>query len=125
MLILQNRAMRIIFKIKPRDSTQTAMDKIKVLPLDHHRALQRMQLVRWIRDCGILADKRNLPTRAHALDRHTLTIRKPRNAVYQKLFLHRACLGWNSLPTDLHNLDDTDLYKNRINELIRENKLVI
>lgn len=91
--VLQNKALRIIFRIDPRESTLWAMNKIKIMPLDQRRALHVIQLIKWIKECGTLEDKRNLPTRAHATDRKMLIVNRPRTVLYQRSFIYRACVA--------------------------------
>lgn len=121
--VLQNRAIRTIFRMSRRDNTQKAMEKLRVTPLNQQRLLHLMQLTKWIKEVGTLVDKRQLPTRAHSENRCNLLIMKPRTTLYQKSFLHTGCTIWNTLPSDAHILKDPDKYKKCIKELINQNKL--
>lgn len=122
--VLQNRALRIIFRIHARENTTLAEKKINLMPLEQRRLLHVMQIARWIKEKGVFVDKRRLPTRAHAPNRHMLTVQRPRVTLYQRSFIQKACIAWNKLPTDLHTEKDPEVYKKRVKELICSNKLM-
>lgn len=57
-------------------------------------------------------------------------MKKTSRSLYQNSFLHRACKGWNSLPTELHGkLDkkdrkiDKQKFKMKIMELVKQNRI--
>lgn len=120
--VLQNRALRTIFRMDPRENTGRVMEKLNIMPLKQRRTLHLMQLIRWVKETGALVDDRALPTRAHSMNICNLIVRRPRISLYQRSFLHRGCRAWNALPPDVQTECEENVFKNCIKDLLSRSK---
>lgn len=74
--VLQNKALRVIFKLGPRTNVDKAHQKVKLMLLESRRKLHIAQLASWLSTVQMYRDCRELPTRAHSELRRNLKIEK-------------------------------------------------
>lgn len=115
---LQNRALRVIYRMEHRTNTDQAQKEMGLLALQDRRCLHLIQLACWMEEIPENKDTRKLSTRAHALGRKNIRITKPNNQRYAQSFLYKASSLWNKLPTSAHALKESDKFKNLITEWI-------
>lgn len=64
--VLQNRALRVIYRLPPRSDMSQVEMKMNILPLHQRRLLHLLQIGRWISSISKFRDHRALCTRAHS-----------------------------------------------------------
>lgn len=99
---LQNRAIRIIYRLGSRDNTDKMHSDMKILKLRDRRLLHILQLARWVSDKDENCNTRDLLTRAHEQGRKNLLTYRPNKRRCQQSCSYKAARLWNQLPTILH-----------------------
>ena len=111
---IQNQGLYIVFNqhflsYTDRDSTEVLHRNAKIVRMSHRRKAHMLTYIFNYKDHEDLLDNRDLPTR-----RHDGLLFKEMNIVHHKARqnpLHRAILGWNSLPVEIRNVEKKELFK--------------
>lgn len=111
---LQNRALRVIYKLGNRENTDSNHDKMGIMKLESRRKLHTIQLASWLATQEQYRDLSTLSTRAHSVGRRNLKLERINKSQYQKSFLHQAGILWNDLPTEIHCIKDQEKLKKEI-----------
>lgn len=120
---LQNRIMRIVYKLKPRDNTDELHLKMNVQKLADRRLTHMLKLIGWLVTEPGLSDTRNLSTRLHDVNRRLIKLPRPRKELYKRSFYYKAGSIWNSLPTYVHKCQGQDKLKACILDLMKKGQL--
>lgn len=116
--VLQNRAVRVIYKLRARSNVDFFHDKMSLMTLENRRKLHIMQLASWLSQQTSYVDNRKLPTRANNIQRRNLKVEKINKATYHKSFLYKASNYWNALPTETHCISDRDKLKTELRKAL-------
>lgn len=109
--VLQNRALRIVYKLPRRTNTDEYLHRANLLTLKKRRALHLIQYARWLATYGENLDNRTAATRSRGKGRKKLFTITPRCERVRQSFLYRAERLWNMLPTEYHVETDNDKFK--------------
>lgn len=123
--VLQNRAIRSVYNMRPRENTDQAEKKLNLLKPEKRRQLHVLQLAKWMADSGAHSDNRTLSTRSHAPGRRALTVPHPRKSLFLHSFYYQACKTWNDLPIELHREENNLVFKNIVRDMLFKEKLQV
>lgn len=116
---LQNRALRVIYKMERRTTTDQAHNDMEMLKLQERRCLHLLQIAKWMAENPNNRDTRNLSTRAHATGRKNIRMCKPNSQRYLQSYHYKASGLRNSLLTVAHNIRESDKFKKIVTEYIK------
>lgn len=120
---LQNRALRLIFKLDRRANTDKVQAEVHLIKLEERRALHIIQLAKWLSEDAANLDKRTLPTRSHIEERKNLSTFRPNNQRCLQSCFYKTAKYWNQLPTLLHSNLKREKFKNLVTDYIVEGNL--
>lgn len=114
--VLQNKAIRIIYKLKSRTNVTEYENSISLLPLAHRRQLHVLQFAYSLSFSAHLLEVRKPThrTRSQADRRRQFRIFKPnKNKIINSLSFQLR-QKWNNLPTQFHEMPDRHHLKNAL-----------
>lgn len=120
---LQNRCIRIAFKLKRTTNVDNKHVALKMLHVENRRTLHLLTYMHSISSDSDLLDRRSLPTRSH--NGPTFTPIRPNTVWFKKSFLYQGVTLWNKLPCSYRNTTDTDRFKSMLKrKLLDEEKIL-
>lgn len=99
---LQNRALRIIYRLGPRENTSAYQEKMNLLQLEDRRSLRILQLMDWLVDQPGNRDDKILHTRSHENGKRPIKLMCPKKETYKRSFVYKGGRLWNTLPVTAH-----------------------
>lgn len=120
---LQNRAVLIIYKLGPRESTKEYHEKMKIQHLEDRRSLHILKLLDWLVTQPGYLDVRVLNMRSHGDGRRPIKLMCPKKELYKQSFLYKGGRLWNILPTYAHNCRKPEELKNCLRELMQAGRI--
>lgn len=120
--ILQNRAIRITYRLGPRESTTPYHGKTNLQKQADRRLLHTLRLIDWLVSQPEHRDTRELTTRSHDKTRRPLKLLRHQKKLYRRSFVYKGGIIWNALPTYIHNCKQPDKLKTSLLDFINNGK---
>ena len=126
---LQNKAVRIICKMKNRTNTENKMLELGLIKLEDTEIMTTLTYGFTNSKCEKLLDRRLIPTRSHVESRRQIIENHSKVNTYRKSSVYRSSHYWNNLTNIYHacksKIEFKQLLKKNLTEVKRKLKLGI
>lgn len=118
--VIQNRSVRIISKLPKLTNTDTELVKLDLLPSSTCRSLHTLQFAFELVKCHKYLtvqfnDKSHtdrMLTRSQNPNRNQFSLFRPTKSKTEKSISYTMCRAWNSLPSEVHQIEDKPTLSN-------------
>lgn len=114
--ILQNRCLRIAFRLNRRTNVDNLHVRNCILNVENHRIRHLLTYMHSIVQVSNLIDHRQLTTRQH--DGPVFRTILPGSTWFKKSFLYQGISRWNNLPPNLRSIIDHDQFKRSLKRIL-------